>query len=90
MLITLFVAFWLVLRGILSIWEAMELRKAGHKNWRRVLFLGVLVLILAIVLIWHPLIIGLTIVFWIALSFISLGIYRIYLAFKLWNLAPSK
>ena len=90
MLITLVIAFWLVLRGVLSVWEAMELRKEGHQNWRWVLFLGVLVLILAIVLIWHPLIIGLTIVFWIAISFISLGIYRIFLAFKLMNLSRSR
>ena len=90
LLITLVISFWLVLRGVLSIWEAMELRKAGSENWRWVLFLGVLVLILAILLIWHPMIIGLTIVFWIAISFISLGVYRIFLAFRLRGLSRSK
>lgn len=86
-LITLFISFWLVLRGVLAIWEAMELRKEGRKNWKWILALGILVMLLAIVLIWHPQIIGLTLIFWIAISFISLGIFRIVLAFKLLSLS---
>ncbi len=89
-LITLFISFWLVLRGVLSIWEAMELRKKGRKNWKWVLMLGILIMLLAIVLIWHPQVIGLTIIFWIAISFISLGIFRIVLAFKLLSLSKSQ
>jgi uncharacterized membrane protein HdeD (DUF308 family) len=89
-LITLFISFWLVLRGVLSIWEAMELRKEGRKNWKWVLLLGILIMLLAIVLIWHPQVIGLTIIFWIAISFISLGIFRIILAFKLLSLPKSQ
>jgi uncharacterized membrane protein HdeD (DUF308 family) len=87
-LITLFISFWLVLRGVLAIWEAMELRKEEQKNWRLVLLLGVLILLLALVLIWHPLVVGLTIIFWIAISLISLGVFRIILAFK--RLSPAK
>ena len=89
-LITLFISFWLVLRGVLSIWEAMELRKEGRKNWKWVLLLGILIMLLAIILIWHPQVIGLTIIFWIAISFISLGILRIILAFKLLSLPKSQ
>jgi uncharacterized membrane protein HdeD (DUF308 family) len=81
MLITLFISFWLILRGVLAVWEALEIRKAGRDSWRWVLVLGILLLLLSIILIWHPRIVGLTIVFWIALSFISLGIFRIILAF---------
>ncbi len=88
-LITLFVSFWLVLRGVLAIWEAMELRKDGHRRWRWVLMLGMLIILLAIILIWHPQVIGLTLVFWIAISLISLGIFRIILAFKLLRLPRS-
>jgi uncharacterized membrane protein HdeD (DUF308 family) len=90
MLITLFISFWLVLRGVLAIWEAMELRKHGRKNWRWVLLLGILVLALAIILIWHPQVIGLTIIFWIAISFISLGVFRIILAFKRLGMSRSR
>jgi len=86
-LITLFISFWLVLRGVLAIWEAMELRREGRKNWKWILALGILVMLLAIVLIWHPQVIGLTLIFWIAISFISLGIFRIVLAFKLLSLS---
>jgi uncharacterized membrane protein HdeD (DUF308 family) len=89
-LITLFISFWLVLRGVLAIWEAMELRKEGQKKWRWVLLLGILIMLLAIVLIWHPQVIGLTIIFWIAISFISLGIFRIVLGFKLLSLSKAR
>jgi uncharacterized membrane protein HdeD (DUF308 family) len=89
-LITLFISFWLVLRGVLSIWEALELRKKGQKRWRWVLLLGILIMLLAIVLIWHPQVIGLTFIFWIAISFISLGIFRIVLGFKLLGLSKAQ
>jgi uncharacterized membrane protein HdeD (DUF308 family) len=82
LLITLFISFWLVLRGILAIWEAFELRKKEQGSWKRALLLGVLLLLLAIILIWHPQVVGITLVFWIAISFISLGIFRIILAFR--------
>jgi len=81
-LITLFISFWLVLRAVLAIWEAMELRKEGRRNWRWMLLLGILILLLAIVLIWHPQLVGLTIIFWIAISIVSLGLLRIILAFR--------
>lgn len=87
MLITLFISFWLVLRGVLTIWEAMELRKESQKKWKWILLLGILLMLLAIILIWHPQVIGLTIIFWISISFISLGIFRIVLAFKLLSLS---
>jgi uncharacterized membrane protein HdeD (DUF308 family) len=89
-LITLFISFWLVLRGVIAIWEAMELRKEGQKRWRWVLLLGILIILLAIVLIWHPRVIGLTIIFWIAITLISFGIFRIVLAFKLLSLYRSR
>jgi uncharacterized membrane protein HdeD (DUF308 family) len=81
-LITLFISFWLIMRGVLAIWEAMELRKGGSRYWGWILFLGILILLLAVLLIWHPQVIGLTIIFWIAISFISLGLFRILLAFR--------
>ena len=90
LLITLFISFWLVLTGVLAIWEALQLRKEGQKKWRWVLLLGILIMLLAIVLIWHPQVIGFTFIFWIAISFISLGIFRIVLAFKLLSLSRSQ
>jgi uncharacterized membrane protein HdeD (DUF308 family) len=90
MLLTIFISFWLVLRGVLAIWEALELRKDGQIRWRRILLLGIMIILLAIVLIWHPQVIGLTIIFWIAISFISLGIFRIVLAFKLLGLSRAQ
>lgn len=83
LLITLFVSFWLILRGILFIREAIQLKNLKGKNWGWLLALGILLILLSIALIWHPEIVGLTIVFWTALAFISLGIFRVILAFKI-------
>lgn len=82
MIITLVISFWITLRGILIIKDALELKRNNSKNWGIMLAAGILVLIIAVILIWHPQIIGLTIVFWIAISFIFLGIFRVFLAFK--------
>ena len=81
-LITLFVSIWLIIRGILAIRLAMLLKKTESSGSGFNLVLGIILIILAIILIWHPKIIGLTIGFWTAIAFISLGIFRIVLAFK--------
>ncbi len=85
-LITLFISFWLILGGILVIRKAIDLRKHGRKNWIWMLLFGILILVLAVVLIWHPQLVGITMMFWLAISFISLGIFRVVMAFKLQTL----
>ena len=89
MLIALFISFWLVVRGVLAVREAIELKKQESNKWKWILLLGIALLLLAVLLIWHPQIIGITVVFWIAISFIILGIFRIILAFKLQNLSKG-
>lgn len=83
MIITFFISFWLVIRGVGLLRDAMVLKKAGSNRWKWLLGFGMFLLLLAIVLIWHPQIVGLTLVFWLAISFITLGIFRIVLGFKL-------
>jgi len=39
--------------------------------------------VIAAALLWHPEIIGITIAIWTAIAFIFIGIFRIYLAFRL-------
>ncbi|MCK5134920.1 MAG: DUF308 domain-containing protein [Bacteroidales bacterium] len=85
-LITLFISFWLILGGILVTRKAIDLRKQGRKNWIWILLFGILILLLAVVLIWHPQIVGITMMFWLAISFVSLGVFRVVLAFNLKSL----
>lgn len=82
-LITLLISFWLILRGVLAIRNAFLLKSGGSKRWLWLLIFGIVLILFAIVLIWHPEVIGFTIVFWMAVSFIILGVLRVIVSFKL-------
>lgn len=82
-LITFFVSIWLLIRGILALRLAAIIKKSAETSgYGFNVVLGILLIILAFIFIWHPEILGLTIGFWTAIAFISLGIFRIVLAFR--------
>jgi len=83
LILTLIISIFLVVRGVLLIREAMLLRNQDNNKWKWILALGILLVVLAIIITWHPQIVGLTLMIWLAISFISLGIFRISLAFKI-------
>ncbi len=80
--ITIFVSIWLFIRGVISIRSALLQKKAKNSNYNFSLTLGIILILLAVIFALHPQVLGITIVFWTALSFISLGFFRILLAFK--------
>ncbi len=80
--ITIFVSIWLLIRGVISIRSAFLQKKANNSNYNFNLILGIILILLAVIFVLHPQVLGITIVFWTALSFISLGVFRIILAFK--------
>ena len=89
-MITIFVSFWLIVFSVLVIRKAITMKQLGRKNWILNLLFGIVLLLLAIALIWHPQVVGLTMVFWLAFSFLSLGIFRIILAFQAGTLLNSR
>lgn len=82
-IITLFVAAWLIVSSIALIMRASEARQAGQAYWKWELIFGTSLILLAILLLWHPIILGLTIAIWTATAFIILGIFRIILTIRL-------
>jgi uncharacterized membrane protein HdeD (DUF308 family) len=82
-IITIFVGIWLVVNSVTLIQHATQARTSGSAFWKWELGLGILLLLTAIIFIWHPLILGITIAIWTALAFIILGIFRIILVFQL-------
>jgi len=82
LLITILVSIWLFIRGIIEIRNAVSLKKANNPNYNFNLIFGIMLIVFAIIFVIHPQVFGITIVFWTALAFISLGIFRIILAFK--------
>ena len=82
-IITLFVGIWLIVNSVTLIKHALEARKANRGYWKWELILGLMLLLLAVLFLWHPMIIGFTIALWSAWAFIILGIFRIALTIRL-------
>jgi len=89
-LITLFVGIWLIANSIAIFMKAAEARKDQHKYWAWEFALGFFLMLLAIVFLWHPMLLGITIAVWTGLAFIILGIFRIALTFRLRRLRKQK
>lgn len=82
-IISVLIGFWLIFKGGEQIKRAIHLRKNKNSVWKRVLTLGILMILVAAILLWHPEIIGFTIALWTSIAFIMIGVFRIYLAFRL-------
>ena len=82
-IVTLFVAIWLMVGGVMIIVHARESQKADGAYYQWEYIFGVFLLLLAVILLWHPMIIGFTIAIWTAMAFIILGIFRITLTIRL-------
>jgi|TARA_B110000014_G_C20095976_1_gene574467 uncharacterized membrane protein HdeD (DUF308 family) len=79
----IYIGFIVLFRSIMGISYAIELKNYGVKDWKNLLIIGILGLVLAFILIWNPLLAGMTIMFWIGIAIVAAGIFSIYLAFKL-------
>ena len=81
--ITLFVGVWIITYSISILMKAGKARKEGHRYWAWEFALGIFLILLAGIFLWHPMVLGAGIAIWTAMAFITLGIFRIVLAFKL-------
>ena len=88
--ITLFVGIWLIANSISVFMKAAEARKDQHKYWTWEFALGIFLMVLAIVFLWHPMLLGISIAVWTGLAFIILGIFRIVLTFRLRSLSKRQ
>ena len=80
------VGFILMFRSMIAIGFAFDLKVFAHSGWGWLLTLGILGLFFSFVLLWNPVFAGLTVVIWTGCAFITLGVYRIILSFKLKHL----
>ncbi len=80
---SIFVAIWLTISSIMVLRRAFEFKGENRDIWRWELILGIVLLLLAILLLWHPMILGLTIAIWTAAAFIAMGVFRISMTIRL-------
>ncbi len=86
--ITLFVGIWLIANSISIFMKAAEARKDQNKYWTWEFALGLFLMLLAVIFLWHPMLLGISIAVWTGLAFIILGIFRIVLTLRLRKLLP--
>ena len=82
-IISIVIGFWLIFKGGEQIKRAIRLKKQQSGNWKAVLVFGIVLVLVAAALLWHPEIIGITIAVWTAIAFIFIGIFRVFLAFRI-------
>lgn len=79
----LYVGFVILFRSIGAISFAIDVKRYGSKGWGLLLVSGILGAIFSFILIWNPGFTGMTLVAFVALSFLFAGIFSIILAFQL-------
>src|SRR5690606_39163047 len=79
----LYIGIVVLFRSFMAISTAIDLQNYTHANSTGLLLLGILGLVFSFVMLWNPAFAGMTLVFWTAAAFVSIGIFNIYLAFRL-------
>jgi uncharacterized membrane protein HdeD (DUF308 family) len=80
------VSFFLIFRSMIAMGLAFDARGFTDSGWGWLFALGMLGLLFSFILLWNPLVAGLSIVIWTGCAFITIGVFRIVLAFKLRHL----
>ncbi|MDR2009270.1 MAG: HdeD family acid-resistance protein [Bacteroidales bacterium] len=79
----IFMGFMLLFVSVSAMAFSFDLKSFRVKGWGWLLVLGILGTIFSFIMLWNPAIGGLTIVVWTGITFVTLGIFRIFLAFEL-------
>ena len=79
----LYIGFTVMFRAIGAISVSLDLRSYGIKNWGFLAALGTLALLFSFVLVWNPVIAGISILTWTATALLISGIFSIYFSLKL-------
>lgn len=78
-----YIGFGILFYSITGIVRAIELRKHAINGWKYLMVTGIIGLIVALFMLSNPVFGGLTIVFYTAFSFLILGVFNVFLSFKM-------
>lgn len=86
-LLPLVVGLWTFYKGFMAIGDALHIRTYQFGDWRRLLFMALLAVLMASLLLLCP-VIGIENIFLFSgLAFIAAGLFRVYLSLKLRRIA---
>lgn len=77
------IGFILMFRSFSAIGFAIDMKSFGVKDWGWLLAIGILGMLCSFILLWNPMLAGLTAVIWTSSAFMAIGVFRIWLSFKL-------
>ena len=81
--LALYVGFLILFRSFIVIGIALDLKSYKTPNWGWLLFFGILGVFFSFVLIWNPVLGGLSIVVWTGMALLTGGIFNLFLGFKM-------
>ena len=81
--LVLYVGFMLMFRSISGIGFAVDLKEMGVKSWVGPLLFSILGIIVSAIMIFNPVLGGLTIIMYTAIALLMVGIFQIILSFSL-------
>lgn len=84
-----YIGFTLLFRSVAAISFSLDVKKYGGKGWGGLLFFGILGTFFSFILIWNPVFAGMSMLIWISLSFLFVGLFSIFLSFQMRKLHKS-
>lgn len=79
LMISFYIGFWILVRSIMTISTAIELKEVGEKKWGWTLALAIGGVLFSLLLLWNPVITGITVAYWAGFGLVTLGILHILL-----------
>jgi uncharacterized membrane protein HdeD (DUF308 family) len=83
LLLPIIIGLWTFYKAFMAIGDAIHIRSYHFGNWRRLLFMAVLAVFMALLLLACPVIGIENIFFFSGLAIIAVGLFRLYLSLKL-------
>lgn len=83
LILSFYIGFWMLFRSVMTISTSIDLKDSGEKKWGWILVLGISGIIFSLLLLWNPVLTGITVVLWTGFGFITLGLFHIILSFRI-------
>ncbi|PWK79235.1 uncharacterized membrane protein HdeD (DUF308 family) [Mucilaginibacter oryzae] len=87
MLLPVIVGFWLLVRGIMGIGSAIDMRAYGISNWGWILFNSLVVVFFSVGILAYPAFGIANLIIWTGLAFFGAGIFRVVISIKIKELS---
>lgn len=81
--LALYIGFLILFRSFGAIGIVLDLKSYGESNWGALLVLGILGVLFSFILIWNPILGGLSIVIWTGITLFTGGFFSLLIGFKM-------